>query len=153
MQKFGEMCIITNKDNIHWDKLADCGTHRIWVSQAENYTAGTYQIFNPKRKKNILTQDVTFLQKSYGEYTRADKPVVVTTSYQGLDEEEELKTIPIFNNNNNVNIVSDSYTDSSEEDSKNSKDNFSTKMSMTKPKFLPKPPSTQKWMRKVPSKI
>ena len=45
-------------------------------------------IFNPKTKKIILTQDMTFLQKSYSEYTKIEKPVVLTTSYEGLDDEE-----------------------------------------------------------------
>ena len=68
---------------------------------------------------------MTFLQKSYGEYTKVDKPAVVTTSYEGWDdEEEELKTVPVVVNNNNVNIVSDSDTNSSEEDFENNDDNF-----------------------------
>ena len=71
-----------------------------------------------------MTRDVTFLQESYGEYTQVEKPMVVTTSYDGLDEEEELETVSIVNNNNSVNTVSDSNSDSSEEDFKNSKDNF-----------------------------
>ena len=45
---------------------------------------------------------MTFLKKSYNEYNK------VTTSYEGPNDEEELKTVPIFNqNNNNSNIVSD----------------------------------------------
>ena len=67
---------------------------------------------------------MTFLQKSCGEYTQVEKPVVVTTSYEGSDEEEELKMVPVVNNNNSVNIVSDSNSDLSDEDFENSKDNF-----------------------------
>ena len=49
----------------------------------------------------------------------------MNTSYEGLDEEEKLKMVPIINNNNNnVKVVSDSDSDSSEEDFKNSEDNF-----------------------------
>ena len=61
---------------------------------------------------------MTFLQKSYGEYTKVANPVVVTMSYEGLDEEKELETVPVVINNNNINIVTDSKTDSSEEDFK-----------------------------------
>ena len=64
MQKFGEIFIATFKDNIHQAKLANCGTPSIWVGYIKNHPAGTYQIFNPKTKKIIVTQDVTFLQKS-----------------------------------------------------------------------------------------
>ena len=70
MQKFCEMCISTYKDNTHWAKLANFGTSGIWVGYAENCPASIYQIFNPKMKKTILTRNVTFLQKSYGEYTQ-----------------------------------------------------------------------------------
>ena len=69
MQKFGEMCLATYKNNTHQAKLANHGTPSIWVGYAENHPTGTYPIFNPKTKKIILTQDVTFLQKSYSEYT------------------------------------------------------------------------------------
>ena len=65
MKKFGDMCIATYKDNTHWAKLANHGTPGIWVGYAENHTTSTCQIFNPKTKKNILTHEVTFLQKSY----------------------------------------------------------------------------------------
>ena len=78
MQKFGEMCISTFKDNTHWAKLANKGTPRIWVGYAENHPTGTNWIFNPKTKKIILTRYMTFLQKSYGEYTKVEKPAVLS---------------------------------------------------------------------------
>ena len=65
-----------------------------------------------------------FLKKSHGEYTKVEKPVSVTTSYEGSNDEEEFKTIPVINNNNNVNIVSDSNSDDSLDDIKNTDDNF-----------------------------
>ena len=76
----------------------------------------------------ILTWDVTFLQKSYGEYTKVEKSVLVTMSYEGSNDEEEHKTIPIVNNTN-VNIVSET----------NSYDNIKNS------KQSPKPLSMQKW--------
>ena len=57
---------------------------------------------------------MTFLQKSYGEYSKVEKPVLVRVSYEGWDDEEELETVPIIgenNNNNNNNLVSDSDSD------------------------------------------
>ena len=42
-------------------------------------------------------------------------------SYEGLDHEEEFKTFPIVNNNNIVNVVSDSDSD---DNIKNENDNF-----------------------------
>ena len=61
---------------------------------------------------------------SYGDYNKVDKPVVVTTSYEGLDEEEEPETVHVVINNSNVNVVSDSKTDFSEEDFENDNENF-----------------------------
>ena len=69
MQNFGEMCITTYRDNTYQAKLANFGTPGIWVGYAEGHSTGTYQVFNPKMKKIILTHNVTFLQKPYGEYS------------------------------------------------------------------------------------
>ena len=54
---------------------------------------------------------MTFLQKSYGQYSKVKKPVLVTTSYEGLDEDEELQTDPIISSNNNNNLDNDSNSD------------------------------------------
>ena len=54
---------------------------------------------------------MTFLQKLYSEYTKIEKPILVITSYEGLDDDEELKMIPIVNNNNNIDVVSDFDSD------------------------------------------
>ena len=70
MQKFGEMCTTTFKDNTHQAKLANQGTPGIWVGYAKNHPTGTYWIFNPKTKRIILTRDVTFPKKSYGAYNK-----------------------------------------------------------------------------------
>ena len=56
---------------------------------------------------------MTFNQKSYGGDSKVEKPVVVTMSYNGSDDEEELQMVPAINNNNknnnnNYNAVSDS---------------------------------------------
>ena len=124
MQKFGEMCIPTFKDNTHQPKLADQGTPIIWVGYAKNHLTGIYQIFNPKTKCIIWTLDVTFLQKSYGEYSKVEKPVVMNTNYEGFDDEEELEIVPADDKNNDVNVVSNSNSDSSNEDFKNNEENF-----------------------------
>ena len=56
---------------------------------------------------------MTFLQKSYNEYCKVEKPVFVTTSYEGLDGEEKLEMVLIVSqNNNNSNVVSDTNSDS-----------------------------------------
>ena len=89
MQQFGEICIATFKDNTHRAKLANRGTPGVWVGYAEYHPTRTYQIFNPKTKRIILTCDVTFLNKSYGEYSNVEKPVILTIRYEGSDDEDE----------------------------------------------------------------
>ena len=74
---------------------------------------------------------MTFLQKSYSEYTKVEKPLVLTMSHEGLDE-EELEMVAVVNSNNNVNVVNNSNSDSTEEDIKNNKDIFLMKTSMSK---------------------
>ena len=59
---------------------------------------------------------MTFLHKSYRDYSKVQKSVLVTTNKEGLDDKEELKTVPAVNqSNNNYNIVSDSKIGSDNE--------------------------------------
>ena len=52
---------------------------------------------------------MTFLQKSCIEYSKVEKPFLVTMKYEGSDDEKELEVVPIFNqNNNSSNVVSHS---------------------------------------------
>ena len=63
---------------------------------------------------------MTFVQKSYGECSKDEKPLLVTTSYYGLDDEEVLKMVPIISNSNNNYLDSDSDSDTDiESDNKN----------------------------------
>ena len=49
-----------------------------------------------------------WLSTSYGEYSKVEKPVLVTTSYEKSDDKEGLKAVPIISNNNNNNLGTDS---------------------------------------------
>ena len=52
---------------------------------------------------------MSFLQKSYRDYSKDEKSALVTTSYEGSDDEEEFKTVPKINiNDNSYNVFSDS---------------------------------------------
>ena len=72
---------------------------------------------------------MTLLQKSYGEYSKVEKPVILNTSYEGSDDEEELKIVPVDNKNNDVKVVSHSNSDSSDEDFENNKEFFLMRIS------------------------
>ena len=93
-----------------------------------------FQLFNPKTKTIVLTKDVTFLQKSYGDYSKVKKPVL-TMSGEGSDDDEELKTVPVINQNNKFIIL---------RVMKKVNKTFSTRILMKKLKQPPRPLSTLK---------
>ena len=99
-------------------KLANEGSPSIWVGFAEGHLVGTYCVYSLKTKKVILTKDMTFLQKSYSEWNKVKKPLMVPTSYDDDDDddEEEVKMAPENNQNNNHydNVVSNSESDDKE---------------------------------------
>ena len=90
---------------------------------------------------------MTFLQKSYSEYTKVEKPAMLTMSYEGSDEEEEPKMVPVVINNSNVNVVSNCNSDSSEEDFKNNEDNLFDEDINNRVKVPPKPLLMQIWFK------
>ena len=59
-------------------------------------------MFNPKMRKISLTKDVTFLHKSYGEWSKVEKPVMVPKSYEGPDNHDEVKMVSGNNQNNHL---------------------------------------------------
>ena len=59
---------------------------------------------------------MAFLLKSYGNSKKVEKPVLEATRYEGSDDEEELKMVPVVNqSNNNYNIFSYSKIESDDE--------------------------------------
>ena len=59
--------------------------------------------------------------RDFSTNTQVEKHAVLTASYEGLDED---KMFPVVINNGNVNVVSNSNSNSSEEDLKNNEENF-----------------------------
>ena len=66
------MCITTYRVDSHWAKLVNHGAQGIWSCYADGHSTGMYHVFNHKTKNIILTLDVTFLQKPYGEYSKIE---------------------------------------------------------------------------------
>ena len=54
--------------------------------------------------------------------------MILTTRYEGSDKEEEHKIVSIDNNNNGLHVVSDSNSDSSDDDFKTNKKNLFAKV-------------------------
>ena len=110
-------CVSPPTGTTHWAKLINRGASGICLGFAEGHRTSTYCIFNFKTKTIILTKEVTFLQKSYENWSNVKKPVLVTTSYEGSDDKEVLKAVPVmYQNNYNYNVVFDSISDNEGEE-------------------------------------
>ena len=83
---------------------------------------------------------MTFLQKSYGEYSTVEKPVMVLMSYEGSDD-DKVEKVPEINQNNNhyYNVFSDSKSNNK------AKEHFLMKMSTMMLKQPPRLLTMQKW--------
>ena len=46
----------------------------MWIGYAANHAAGTHRVWNPVTNKIILTRDVLFLGKSYGDWIKEKEP-------------------------------------------------------------------------------
>ena len=79
--------MMTDHDHLHGANWANQGTSRIW-----DFVAGeaisTFCVLYPNTQKISPTNDVTFLDKSHGEWNKAEKPTVVPVSYEGSHDEE-----------------------------------------------------------------
>ena len=136
------MCIVPYRDNNHWAEFANHGAPDIWVSCANGHLTVTYCVFNPKTKKIILTRDVTLLQKSHRDYIKVEKPILVTTSYKESDDEEELEMVPVVDQNDNNNGVSNSESEIGKE---KAEENVFDEDVDKKVEANPRPPSPPKW--------
>ena len=115
MQRFGETCMMTNCDDLHHAKLANQGTTRSWMGFTDEHPVGTYPVLNLKNQKISLTKYMTFLNKSYDEWDKVDKSVIVLINYEGSNDEEN-EMIPENNTSNNYySLVSDCGSDDKEE--------------------------------------
>ena len=102
------MFIATHHDNSHWAKLANYGTMGIWIGFTKGHPVVTYHTFH-QNEKNSLTNNVTFLDKLIYVLNNFEKLTVAFMSYEGSDDEEDVKMVLAFNenNNNNYNVVRD----------------------------------------------
>ena len=139
MQKFGEMCITIYRDNTHHAKLANHGAPGIWAGYAHGHPTSTYQVFKPKKNKIILMQDMSFLQKSYSDYSKFEKICLGYYKFWGSDVEEELKMMTtVSQNSKNSHVVSNSNSDINDENQENFFDEDIDKKRKQTPRPLPK---------------
>ena len=63
-----------------------------------------YFIFLTLKQKN-LTKDLTFLEKSYGEWYKVEKSTQVPMSYEGSVDEKKVKTFLAEYSNNDFILI------------------------------------------------
>ena len=86
---------------------------------------------------------MAFLWKSYNEHSKVEKTVMVATSYEGLDDEEELQTVPIVSKINDKSYVFSGSNSNSDNYSNN--ENIFDEDIEDKVKVNPSPLSMPKW--------
>ena len=125
MQRFGEMCITTYRDNTHHSRYLGW----LYWRSSHWYILG----FQPQDKKDYFDERHDFSTEVIWWLQQGWKTCVGNYEIERLDE--ELKLVPIINNYNNSNVVSDSICD---KDTKNDNKIFSTKID-DEVKVTPKP--------------
>lgn len=68
LHKFSEMCVAKNKTT-HMAKISDRGTLCFFVGYPNNHLDSTFCCLNANTHWPILSHDITFLHKSYGDWT------------------------------------------------------------------------------------
>ena len=86
LHKFGEMCVAKDQ-TVHKAKIGDRGILCFFVGYADNHSGSTFRLLNANTHRPILSRDVTFLKKSYGDWTKED--VKKITDKNLVEEEEE----------------------------------------------------------------
>ena len=89
------MVVVTNQEKIK-AKLADRGKTYMGLGYARNHPVGTYRVLNLKAGKIIITCDVLFLRKSYGDW-ETDKiqevPSPTLKNDKGSSDDREIHAV------------------------------------------------------------
>jgi hypothetical protein len=89
LRKFGEMFVITTKDEIQ-SKSADKGTTCMFVGYGVDHASDVYRFLNPNTERIIKSRDVIWLGKSFGTWTKSRNEVKID-KIDDSDDEEEVK--------------------------------------------------------------
>ena len=73
------------------NKIMNHGKYCIWLGFAKNHASKCYQLLNPKTNQIVLSTDVTFLNKSYGDQANVKEPAILPVAT------EEICTIDEYN--------------------------------------------------------
>ena len=87
LQVFGKLAIVKvlNPTN----KLSDKGMKAIFVGYADKHTGNVYRSINPSTNRIILSHDVKWLDRKYGDEKNV-KPSIISNVYQDIKDYEEV---------------------------------------------------------------
>ena len=90
LRTWGEMGIVANHQNKKIRaKLADRGRPMMFVGYAEDHAGDVYRMWNPATKKIVLSRDIQWLNKSYGEWKGISQVNVIHTAPSKPDDDDD----------------------------------------------------------------
>jgi hypothetical protein len=98
LRTFGEVGVVTKHNNYHIrGKLEDRGTVCVFLGYARNHAANVYRMLKLDTNAIIITRDIVWLKKTYGEYVNStntidnlnDEPVNETPWIELIEDGDE----------------------------------------------------------------
>ena len=96
LQVFGKLAIVKVLNTTN--KLSDRGMKAIFVGYADKHAGNVYRFINPNTNKIILSRDVKWLERKYGDEKNV-KPSIISNVYQDIKGYEEADDDDRHNNN------------------------------------------------------
>ena len=91
LQVFGQLGIV--KVLQPTNKLSNKGLKAIFVGYAEKHAGNVYRLVNPNTNRIILSRDVKWLSKRYGEEKVVKPSFVVPTKWDEISDDDDEQTI------------------------------------------------------------
>ncbi len=92
------------------NKMHNLGKHCIHLGFADNCASKYYRLLNPETKQALIIRDVTFLDKSFGDWANVKDPAIplATEVIDTVDEDNEgdvPNLIPLYHVSDDKNII------------------------------------------------
>ena len=81
LQVFGKLAIVKVLNTTN--KLSDRGMKAIFVGYADKHAGNVYRFINPNTNKIILSRDVKWLERKYGDEKNV-KPSIISNVYEDI---------------------------------------------------------------------
>lgn len=87
LRSFGEVGIVTFRKGNKSNKIKNRGQPCVMVGYSSEHPKGTYQMFDPKTRKVILTRDVNWIGKNYQKWKKSRKELESDSETESEEEE------------------------------------------------------------------